>query len=460
MSVLSALTDNKIHTFEQAFNVKDITSHDMQNAIRSWFAMYFDGGNPPEEDDCQRLPVMIVNKLNKTIFSEYETSVDGEGDKAVFMQTVLDQLNDVHKEAAQQMLVGGTCLIKPVLTQDGFIFSVVRRDCFIPLSRSIDGRLTSVGTAESTTVDGKYYTLLERRTVSQGKLTIESRLYISDTRSTIGTQVPLSTLPQYTDLQPSFELPIDSIGMVALQTPMLNCVDGSKDGISVYAPAVSLIRNINRNERLLDDEFERGQSRIIASADFLNRDENGRKRLEANVFTAIDDDPELVGITIFSPALREASYLARKQEYLRNIESLIGFKRGILSEVEAAERTATEITSSAGDYNLTIQDFQQAWADAVRETLVLCDTLGQIYHLCDSAKFDPESVVIDWGDGVLFNRDKVWAEYSSMVAAGLLKPELALAWYFSLPHETPDDIAKIRADYMPEMEQLVNGGDE
>ena len=178
------------------------------------------------------------------------------------------------------------------------------------------------------------------------------------------------------------------------------------------------------------------------------------------MFTAVDDDPELVGITIFSPTLREASYLARKQEYLRNIESLIGFKRGILSEVEAAERTATEITSSAGDYNLTIQDFQQAWADAVREALALCDTLGQIYHLCDSAKFDPETVVIDWGDGVLFNRDKVWAEYSAMVAAGLLKPELALAWYFSLPHETPEDIAKIRADYMPEMEQLVNGGDE
>lgn len=460
MSVFSALTDNKIYTFEQAFGVKDITSCDMQKAIRSWFAMYFDGGNPPDEDDCQRLPVLVVNKLNKTIFSEYETSIDGRGSKTEFMKTALSRLNDIRREAIQQMLVGGTCLIKPVLAQNGFLFSVVRRDCFIPLTRGIDGRLTSVGTAESTTTDGKYYTLLERRTVSQGKLTIESRLFVSDTRSTIGTQVPLAALPQYADLQPSFELPIDNIGMVTLQTPMLNCIDGSRDGISVYAPAARLIQNINRNEQLLDDEFERGQSRIIASADFLHRDENGQKKLDAGVFTAVDDDPELVGITIFSPTLREASYLARKQEYLRNIESLIGFKRGILSEVEAAERTATEITSSAGDYNLTIQDFQQAWADAVREALALCDTLGQIYHLCDSAKFDPETVVIDWGDGVLFNRDKVWAEYSAMVAAGLLKPELALAWYFSLPHETPEDIAKIRADYMPEMEQLVNGGDE
>lgn len=457
MSVISALTDNNTYTFEQAFGVKDITSNEMRKAIRTWFALYFDGETPETEDDCQRLPVVIVNKLNKTIFSEYETSVDGENGKAQFIQSTLDQLNAIRKDAVQQMLVGGTCLIKPVLAADGFRFSVVRRDCFIPLSRDITGKLTGVGTAEFTAVGGKYYTLLERRTATQDRLIIESRLFLSHTKSAIGTQVPLAALEQYADLQPIIELPIDNIGMVSLKTPMLNCVDGSADGISVYASAAGLIRNINRNEQLLNDEFERGQSRIIASADLMRTDASGRRRLDGGVFTGLDDAPDETGITIFSPALREASYLARKQEYLRNIEGVIGLKRGILSEVEAAERTATEITSSAGDYNLTIQDFQQVWDGAVRETLTLCDALGQLYHLCDSTAFDPGSVVIDWGDGVLFNRDKVWTEYTGMVAAGLLKPELALAWYFNLPHDTPEDLAKIRADYMPELERLMGG---
>ena len=58
-------------------------------------------------------------------------------------------------------------------------------------------------------------------------------------------------------------------------------------------------------------------------------------------------------------------FLARKQDILRSCESLIGFKRGILSEVEAAERTATEITSSEGDYNLTIQELQAMLAERV-----------------------------------------------------------------------------------------------
>ena len=66
--------------------------------------------------------------------------------------------------------------------------------------------------------------------------------------------------------------------------------------------------------------------------------------------------------------------------------------------------------------------------------------------------FDPQSdLSVDWGDGVLFDRQRVWSEYQSMVSSGLLKPELALAWYFDLPHDTPEDLARIRAEYMPEM---------
>lgn len=456
MSILSALFDNKVYSFEQAFGVKDITSDEMKKAIRSWFALYFEDEAPKEGDDCQRLPVVVVNKITKTVFSEYEASIQGEGSKAQFMTELLESIHNVRKLAMQQALVGGECFIKPILSGKAFDFSVIRRDCFIPLARDITGRITSIGTAEFTTEGSKYYTLMERRTVTGGTLTIESKLYCAESRNTIGTPIRLDALEKYAALQPVVTLPgIGNLGIIQLKTPMMNCVDGSQDGVAIYASAVGIIKNINRNERLLCDEFELGQSRVIASADFIRQDERGNKALDAKLFTAVDDNPKDVGITIFSPALREASYLARKQEYLRNIESQIGLKRGILSEVEAAERTATEITSSAGDYNLTIQDFQQMWEDAVRELLVTCDRLGQQYKLCDATKFDTESIIVDWGDGVLFDRTRTWAEYQAMVASGMMKPEIALAWYFNLPHETPEDIAKIREQYMPEMEQLA-----
>lgn len=148
------------------------------------------------------------------------------------------------------------------------------------------------------------------------------------------------------------------------------------------------------------------------------------RRLEDDVFTSLAEDPDEQKITTFSPQLRESSYLARKTEYLRNIESLIGFKRGILSDVEMAERTATEITSSDGDYNLTITDLQEVWERAVRDAVQLCSELARIYKMPGAAKVNDEDVIIDFGDGVLYNRDKTWNEYCSMVQMGLIKPGL------------------------------------
>lgn len=464
MSIVSAMFNNKIQSFEQAFNAKDITSSQMQDAIRAWFLMYMECPPPEDEDDCQRLPVVIVNKITKTTFSEYAAAMQTKGAKADFMAVLLTKLDKPKKVAMQQALVGGECFVKPILAPGSFDFSVVRRDCFIPLARDTAGRITDMGTSETTSYSGKYYTLLERRTVAiNGDLIIQSKLYVSSDPALIGSEVDLSALPKYENLQPEIVLPgIGNIGMAYVKTPLLNCVDMSQDGVSVYAPAVGLIRNINRNESQLDDEFENGASRVIVSGDLLRTDEDGNKRFDGKIFQGLDDDPDTVGVTTFSPELREASYLARKQEYLRNIESQIGLKRGILSEVEATERTATEITSSAGDYNLTIVDFQQMWEDALRELLGICDKIGQAYKLCDKSPFDPQKdVTVDWGDGVLFDRDRTWTEISGMVASGMLKPEIGIAWYYDLSF--PEDekaLNDIRTRYMPEMKDLTGDGDE
>jgi A118 family predicted phage portal protein len=448
MALISALFNNKISGFEQAFNVKDITSTQVSTAISDCFNLYF-GAVEKNEDNSQRIPVLIVNKLYKTIFSEYKVNADGD-----FATEIIQGLDKIKKKAMQMTLVGGSVLIKPVIDANGFSFAVVRRDCFIPLGRNADGELTSIGTSEQTIVNGKYYTLLERRTAGD-RLVIENRLFMSDSGNDLGVEVPLAAIDKYAMLQARFDIPIKGIGLVEVKTPMLNDIDGSADGIPVYEPARGLIHNINKNEYQLNREFENGRSRVIASADMFKKTTTGERTIEDDVFVALDDDPDSVGVTVFNPTLREQSYLARKNEYLRNIESLIGFKRGILSEVEAAERTATEITSSQGDYNLTITDFQEIWASALINVLALCVELGKIYRVKGATDINTDNVTIDWGDGVLYNRDKVWQEYKEMVQMGLIKPEIAVAWYFELPCKTESDIQKIRKDYLPEIEQLM-----
>lgn len=438
---------NNAAQYALVFGAKEITSDDMRKAIPGWFNLYFQEKADEREDPCQRIPYTVVRKLSKAVFSEYKAS-----SKDTFADSLLAALDHVKGEALQAALIGGECRLKPVPTKDGFRFVVVPRYNVLAFGRDVEGNLTDMGTMEQTAAGNFYYTLLERRTMdARGYLTIRNRLFRSYEKSNLGQEVPLSSLPQYENLSPEYTYPkpVGSVGLVQLRTPMVNCVDGTADAVSVYAAATGLIHNINRNEAQLNGEFDRGELRIVASADLFKKDRLGRPILEDKVFVGLDEDTDSIGITPFSPALREQSFLARKQEYLRNVENVIGLKRGLLSDVEAAERTAKEITSSEGEYNLTVIDFQQMWEKTVKETVRICGILGQMYRVSGAHEVAEDAVTIDWGNGVLFDEEKTWVDYKDMVSRGLLKPEIALGWRFNMPTKTENDLQKIRKTLMP-----------
>ncbi len=426
---------------EQAFpGRRDCTTPAMQRAVADWFGLYFDDQITLEEDPCQRLPVVVVSKLQRACFAEYR-AICGEE----FGRGVLRGLEEVRSKAMQLALIGGECWLRPALTPGEISFTVLRRDAVAVLARDSRGRAVELVSGEEFRRGKEKYTLLERRCqTGQGTL-VENRLFCSRGGG-LGMPVPLDRLPQYAALQPRLLLEgVEQLGLVNLRLPLENCVDGSPDPVSVYAAAAGLIHNINRNERQLCREFENGQSRVFAAADLLYRRPGGRQVLPAGLFVGLDDDPSATGITIFSPALRQQSFLERKREYLRNLESLIGLKRGLLGEVEAAQRTATEVTSSQGDYALTIRDLQLVWQQAAGQALALCRKLAGLYGLPTGAG----ELVIDWGNGVLFDREKAFAETLTLVENGMLRPEIALAWRYGLPWETEQDLAAVRQKYMP-----------
>lgn len=453
MGIFTAMTS--AYSLEEAFGAKDCTTEAMRNAIAEWFRLYYEQAPTKDSDPCQRIAYTVVNKLTKTCFGEYQATSKDE-----YAQTVLEALYKRKRRAMQTLLTGGEIFIKPIPTSDGWKFNIVRRDNFLVFGRDITGEPNDIGMTERTTHGRFFYTLLERRSVdAAGRLTIQNKLFQSLNVGHLGQPVPLETLEQYAPLPPeyTYPAPMGGLGMAHLRVPIENVVDGSEDGVAVFAAAVGLIHNIDKNEAQINGEFERGKSRVFASADLMTRDQEGRRRFDDDIFTALDDDPETVGVTIFSPELRVMSFHERKREYLRNVETIIGIKRGLISEVEAAERTAKEVTSSEGDYNLTITDLQEVWTQAVHDTVKLCGILGKLYKVKNAREIPEDSVTIDWGNGVLFDEEKTWADYVAMVAAGMLKPEIAVGWKFGMPTDTEADLAAIRNKYMPEIERLTAG---
>lgn len=424
---------------QEAFGAADVTSRAMQKAIREWFTLYYRDTVENGEDPCQRIAYTVISKLVRTAFAEYTTTTDGD-----FIRQVLQALNSRKELTLSLAMVGGECYIKPWPEKNGFGFTLIPRDQILIFGRDPKGEPTDVGTAERSVMGSAWYTLLERRRLDeQGFLTVENRLFRSYAADQLGQVVPLQANPLYAALPDSYtyETPAYSVGLVRLRCPMLNSVDGSMDGCGVLAPVVGLIHNIDRNEYLLNREFENGKSRVLASQDLL-RD----GALQDELFVGLDEGPEDLGITLFSPQLRDQSFLNRKQEYLRNIESVVGLKRGLLSDASLAQRTATEISSSQGEYALAVLDFQRVWERAVRDTVALCAWLGKVYGIPGA---EVAAVHFDWGNGVLFDESEAWEDYKDMVSRGLIRPEVALGWRFGMAAETDEQQAQVRQKYMP-----------
>ena len=424
-----------VYDYQEAFGAVDKTGTAMRDAMENWKNLYY-GAAADGEDPCQRLAYTIVTKLNKAVFGEYKAFSADKAD-----QQLLADLDQVRQFAFCTALVEGESYIKPYPLAEGFTFEVVPGSNVLIFAQDPAGRPTDLGLVETSTLNENYYTLLERRTVENGQLTITYRLFQSKDSQKLGQQVSLSVHPLYEGLAENYTYPMDSVGLVTMKMPVVNCVDGSNRGVSVFAAAADLIHNIDENEHQLRGEFSRGESRIIASRDMLTEG-----NLRDHVFVGLDEDPENVGITVFSPELRVEAYLARKQEYLRNVESIIGLRRGMLSDANVEERTATEIASSTGDFNLTVLELQGMWEKAVSECVEICQKLAEIYHVSPPAA----GYSIDWGNGILYDEATQWLEYLEMVKAGILKPEVALGWRFGMAADTPQEQAAVREKYMPE----------
>ena len=244
----------RIYSYEEAFGSPDRTSRAMRKAISDWRELYY---GQSENDPCQRIAYTVVSKLVRTVFGEYQAA-----SKSPFYQEILHKLSPIARQAMELTLVVGSCFIKPCLSKTGISFTLIGRDNVLVFGRDSAGNVTDLGTVEQSVRGRWYYTLLERRTVdADGYLTIQNKLFRSLSSTSLGTQVKLTDHPDYEVLPDSyrFEKPM-GLGLVQVKTPMLNCVDGSSDGVSVYAPAAQLIAAIDENEQQLRGEFQRGRA--------------------------------------------------------------------------------------------------------------------------------------------------------------------------------------------------------
>ena len=438
-----------------------VISDDMSECLSLWKDMYKD--NSPWLDDSEGiyslgLPKQICQSLQQQTLSELETSITEPGmkenmeeDKSDIIDTRAKFLNEIYNkrlikklpQSLEKALALGGMIIKPYMSEGQIYLDFNYQGEFYPISFDDDGNIIDIAFIDQFT-SGKYiFTKVERQTFSQSKriVVVENKAFKAqvrneddDTEQELGQEIQLSSVDRWKSIseEPVIIDNVDKPLYGFFKVPLANNIDmKSPLGISVFSPAVKLIRRADEQFSRLDWEYAGGQLAIDVDPTAVTYSEgyygttmnldNCQNRLYRKLDLGADDTYHA-----WSPALRDANYISGLNVYTNKIEDMIGLARGTLSQVESDARTATEIKLLKQKTYITVSALQDSLEDCILDVIYAINVFAELYNLSPSGDYTTN---IEWKDSILTDTDTELEQKLSLNQAGILSKAEIRAWY-------------------------------
>jgi len=210
----------------------------------------------------------------------------------------------------------------------------------------------------------------------------------------------------------------------------------------VFADAVELIDEANKQFERLLWEFESGERALYTNTMAFKKDKNGRPILpNKRLYKTLDvDDVDL--FKEWTPTLRGEEFSKGLDDILRKIEFNCGLAYGTLSDMQNVDKTAEEIKASKQRSYATVSDNQRALENALNDLVYAMDIWCTLYNLAPISKAE---VSFEFDDSIIADRKTEFAEKQALVSAGIMTKWEFRMWYFGEDEETAK--AKVASDF-------------
>lgn len=333
----------------------------------------------------------------------------------------------------------GSLILKPYVSDGSIKVSFVQSDSFYPLAYDDSGELTSVVFLEQIKKQGEIFSKFEVHELNGNQLRVINFAYVSKDESQRGSEIALADVPEWADIQEDVLVTVDGPLYGYFRVPVANTVDKKSPlGASVYSKAVSLINEADNMYKRILWEYKGSELGIDINEAYISKDESGKLSLpegkerlfrKYSISTGINDKPFY---EVFSPAIRDSSLFNGLNKILQRIEFNCSLAYGTLSDPQIVDKTAEEIRTSKQRSYATISDCQKSLENSLRQLLSAMNVLAKLYKLGSSETFD---VSFEWDDSIIVDSKTEGTIRMQEVAAGLLRPELYLAWRYGVSEE-------------------------
>jgi A118 family predicted phage portal protein len=216
-----------------------------------------------------------------------------------------------------------------------------------------------------------------------------------------------------------------------IKSPINNRKTDDKYGVPITYGCDSTIAEIKETMKQLYREYKLKETFVGADSTMFN----GKDSLPLNgLFKKVDAGDDTF-FEVFDPAFRP--YTERLQELYQRLEHEIGTSAGILSEVNTANATATEIKRSMFDSYTIVDDMRSNIEKGIEDFLYSANVLANAYNLTPQGDY---GVSFDWDYSLLEDSQETFSQLITAQSKGIISEVEIRQWL--KPDETLEDSQK------------------
>lgn len=217
-----------------------------------------------------------------------------------------------------------------------------------------------------------------------------------------------------------------------LKSPINNRKVNDKYGVPITYGCDETIKEIKTTMKQMAREYDLKETFVGADVTMFN---NNNLLPLNGLFKKIDSGKDDF-FEVFDPQFRD--YTTRLQELFKRLEHQIGTSAGIISEVETANATATEIKRAMYDTFTIVDDMRTNVEKALDDFFYSCNVLANAYNLTSNGEYELE---FDWSYALLEDSQEEFSHMSIGVDKGVVKEAELRNWI--KPNETLEESQKV-----------------
>ena len=393
---------------------------------------------------------IFSNKLANYVINDSTMDVTGENARVDLLNKMGQSMWKKAKKMTSMGFGYGGVIIVPYVRGGKIYYNLVPQNR-VTIDET-DGDLITGATvlAEKKTIggslDSKTYMRWTNYQVKNGNITITQQF--SDEK---GNKIPAPEF--WKNIQEVQVITgVDRVLFGYLKSPVNNRNASDTYGVPITYGCDATINEIKETLKQMVREYDLKQAFVGADATMFN----GKDALPLNgLFKKIDSGDDSF-FEVFDPQFRD--YTTRLQELYRRLESEIGTSKGILSDVQTANATATEIKRSMYDTFTIVDDMRSNIEKAMDDFFYACNVLANAYNLSPQGEYE---LAFDWSYSLLEDTQQEFSQMMQAESKGIVSKVEIRQWLN--PDETLEEAEeKIKEieESNPDIKQLLGTNNE